>query len=59
MPATVDCTFDDIDMCADISLLDDYTSLLVVDRVHSVDDLLYLTHVQVLHEIVVQNSFSQ
>ena len=52
-------TFDDVDVCSDVMLFDDDAILAVVHQVHSVDDLLDLAEVQVLHEVVVQDCLGQ
>jgi len=44
---------------SDVSFLDDDAALGVVDGVHCVDNLLDLRVVQVLHEVVAQDRFSQ
>lgn len=48
-------TFHDVDDAAHITLLDDEAARGVLHRVHAVDDLSNLSHLQVLHEVVVQN----
>jgi len=52
-------TFDDEDVRADVSFLDDDAALAVVDGVHRVDDVLDLRVVEVLHEVVAQDRLGQ
>ena len=51
-------TFHDVDEGPDVSLLDDDGAGLVLHGVHAVHDLADLAHVQVLHEVVVQDGLS-
>lgn len=48
-------TFHDVDDGADVALLDDERPPDVLDGVHAVHDLLDLTRLQVLHEVVVHD----
>jgi len=52
-------TFDNEDVSADVTFLDDDAALDIVDRVHSVNDLLCLAVVEVLHEVVAQDRLRQ
>lgn len=48
-------TFHYVDYAADIAFLDDETASAVLDRVHAVHDLADLRHLEVLHEVIVQD----
>ena len=48
-------TFHDVDGAARVSFLDDGRMFVELGRVHTVDNLQDLGHVQVLHEVVVQD----
>lgn len=49
-------TFHDVDDAPHVTLLDDEAAGRVLHGVHAVHDLADLRHLQVLHEVVVQNS---
>jgi len=44
---------------ADVALSDDDAVLAVLDRVHRVDDLLDLRHVEVFHEVIAEYRVGQ
>lgn len=46
-------TFHDVDYAADIPLFDDEAASGILDRVHAVNDLADLGHLEVLHEVIV------
>ena len=46
-------------MRPDVALFNDDAALGVVDRMHSVDDLLDLAEVEVLHEVVAEDCVGQ
>lgn len=48
-------TFHHVDYAANIALLDDEAACAVLHRVHAVHDLADLRHLQVLHEVIVQD----
>lgn len=54
---TFDLTFHDVDEWAHVPFLDDEAVLGVVHGVHAVHDLPNLAHVQVLHEVVVEDGW--
>lgn len=48
-------TFHHVDYAAHIALLDDEAASAVLHRVHAVHDLADLRHLQVFHEVIVQD----
>lgn len=48
-------TFHDVDDAADIPFLDDETAGSILHGIHAVHYLADLRHLEVLHEVVVQN----
>ena len=52
-------TFDDKDVISDVTFFDDDAAFAVVDRMHRIDNVLDLSVVEILHEIVAQNRLCQ
>ena len=48
-------TFHDVDERADVALTDDHAVFSVIHGMHTVHDLQDLRHVQVLHEVIIQD----
>ena len=57
--STASPTLDDVDVCPDVAFLDNDASAGVVDGMHGVDDLSYLSQVQVLHEVIAKDCLRQ
>lgn len=48
-------TFHNIYNATDISFFNDKTFGCILNRIHAIDDFTNLIHVQIFHEIIVQN----
>lgn len=48
-------TFHDVDNATDIAFFDNETFGRILNRIHAIDNLTDLVHIQIFHEIIVQN----